>query len=56
MVEGVAEEEGVDLYTPYRDLSDEFKEILLYGSSKKYKYSFNSENSHFEFTKSFRNH
>lgn len=53
MVEGVAEEEGVDLYTPYRDLSDEFKEILLYGSSKKYKYSFNSENSHFEFTKSF---
>lgn len=53
MVESVAEEEGVDLYTPYKDLSEKFKDILLYGSNKKYKYSFNSENSHFEFSKSF---
>lgn len=53
MVESVAEEEGIDLYQPYKDLKEKFKEILLYGSNKKYKYSFNSENSHFEFNKTF---
>lgn len=53
MVESVAEAEGVDTYTPYKELDDKFIDILLYGSKKKYKYEFNSENSHWEFSKEF---
>lgn len=53
MVENIAEHEGVDFSLPYKKLPAKFKSILFEGSSKKYKYSFESENSVFSFTKSF---
>lgn len=53
MVESVAKAEKVKMTTPYKDLKKEFVDILLYGSNKTYTYSFDSENSHFEFSKVF---
>lgn len=53
MVESIAEEEGVDLSKPLNKLPKKFYKILFEGTSKVYKYSFRSENSNFEFSKSF---
>jgi excinuclease ABC subunit A len=53
MVESIAAEEGVDITVPFKKLSKKFKDILFNGSDKVYRYSFTSENSHFEFSKAF---
>jgi excinuclease ABC subunit A len=53
MVETIAEEEGADVSLPFRKLPKKFKDILFNGSDKVYRYSFTSENSHFEFSKAF---
>jgi excinuclease ABC subunit A len=53
MVENIAEHERIDFTLPYKKLPAKFKSILLSGSSKKYKYSFESENSIFQFSKEF---
>ena len=53
MVETIAIEEGVDLDVPFKKLPKKFLNILFNGSDKVYRYSFNSENSHFEFSKAF---
>lgn len=53
MVESIAEEEGVDITVPFKKTSKKFKDILFNGSDKVYRYSFTSENSHFEFSKAF---
>ncbi len=50
----VAEEEGISLTTPYKNLSDEFKQLLFYGTQKEYTFSFVSENSKFDFKKNFK--
>jgi excinuclease ABC subunit A len=53
MVKSVAKTEKIDLNKPYSKLSKSDKEILLYGSKKIYTYRFESENSQFNFKKSF---
>lgn len=53
MVETIAEEEGVDVSVPFKKLPKKFLNILFNGSDKVYRYSFTSENSHFEFSKAF---
>ncbi len=53
MVESIADAEGVDLSGPFRKLPKKFTNILFNGSDKLYRYSFTSENSHFEFSKAF---
>ena len=53
MVESIADEEGVDISGPFKKLPKKFKDILFNGSDKIYRYSFTSENSHFEFSKAF---
>jgi excinuclease ABC subunit A len=53
MVETIADEEGVEISGPFKKLSKKFKDILFNGSDKVYRYSFTSENSHFEFSKAF---
>lgn len=53
MVQSIAEEENVDLDVRFKDLPKKFLKILFEGSDKEYTYSFTSENSHFEFKKSF---
>lgn len=53
MVESIADEEGVDVSVPFKKLPKKFKDILFNGSDKIYRYSFTSENSHFEFSKAF---
>jgi excinuclease ABC subunit A len=53
MVETIAIEEGVDLDVPFKKLPKKFLNILFNGSEKVYRYSFTSENSHFEFSKAF---
>lgn len=53
MVEAVLTQEKVDPKTPLKKLPAKIKTTLFEGSEKTYKYSFISENSHFEFSKSF---
>lgn len=54
MVMNIAEHEKVDAEKKaYKDLPQKFKKVLFEGNSKKYKFSFQSENSKFEFSKEF---
>jgi excinuclease ABC subunit A len=53
MVENIAEQEKVNIDLPFKKLSAKFKSILFDGTSKKYKYQFESENSTFSFSKDF---
>lgn len=53
MVECMAIEEGVKLHEPFKKVPKKFRDLLFNGSEKVYKYSFTSENSHFEFSKPF---
>ena len=53
MVESILEEEGVDSSIPLKKVSKKIKTLLFDGGKKVYKYSFKSENSHFEFSKPF---
>src|SRR5690606_15273483 len=54
MVECVAKKEKVDIKkTKLRDLPDDFRQILFYGSETIYEFSFVSENSVFKFCKPF---
>lgn len=53
MLKCVADEEGINLDEPFKKLSLKFKTILFDGTDKIYKYSFKSENSTFNFKKSF---
>ena len=53
MVETIADEEGIDITGPFKKLPKKFTNILFNGSDKVYRYSFTSENSHFEFSKAF---
>lgn len=53
MVETIADEEGIDISVPFKKLPKKFSNILFNGTDKVYRYSFTSENSHFEFSKSF---
>lgn len=53
MVESIADEEGIDITVPFKKLPKKFTNILFNGSDKIYRYSFTSENSHFEFSKAF---
>ena len=53
MVESIFKEEGIDASTSLKDLKKRYREVLFEGTYKVYKYSFKSENSHFEFSKPF---
>ncbi|MFT6068752.1 MAG: excinuclease ABC subunit A [Bacteriovoracaceae bacterium] len=53
MVESIFKEEGIAPNTTLKDLKKKYRDILFEGTSKVYKYSFKSENSHFEFSKPF---
>ncbi len=53
MVETIAEDEKIDIDVPFKKLPKKFLNILFKGTDKVYRYSFTSENSHFEFSKSF---
>lgn len=53
MVETIASEEGVDISVPFKKLPKKMTNILFNGTDKVYRYSFTSENSHFEFSKAF---
>ncbi|MCY4524566.1 MAG: excinuclease ABC subunit UvrA, partial [Halobacteriovoraceae bacterium] len=53
MLRRVANNEKIDLKTPYDKLPKSFKHILFYGSEKEYNFIFNSENSRFSFKKKF---
>ena len=53
MVETIAEKENVDISVPFKKLPKKFTNILFNGSDVIYRYSFTSENSHFEFSKAF---
>lgn len=53
MVETIANDEGVDISGPFKKLPKKLTNILFNGTDKVYRYSFTSENSHFEFSKAF---
>ncbi len=53
MVETIADEEGIDVSVPFKKLPKKMTNILFNGTEKVYRYSFTSENSHFEFSKAF---
>jgi excinuclease ABC subunit A len=53
MVINISEQENIDLKTPLNKLSSKFLKILFDGSDTIYQYKFKSENSNFEFKKSF---
>jgi excinuclease ABC subunit A len=53
MVECMMLEEGQDPDKPLKKISKKVHNILWYGTDKVYRYSFKSENSHFEFSKAF---
>jgi excinuclease ABC subunit A len=53
MVETIADVEKIDITGPFKKLPKKFTNILFEGSDKVYRYSFTSENSHFEFSKAF---
>lgn len=53
MIENISEQENVDFNTPYKKLPKKFKDILINGTDRIYEYNFQSENSKFQFKKSF---
>jgi excinuclease ABC subunit A len=54
MIEALANEHGVDLNTPYKELSEKFKKELLYGTGNRHlKYYYKSRNNNSE---SYRDH
>ena len=54
MIDALAKDHGVDINMPYRDLPEEFKRELLYGTgNRKLEYSYVSRNNG---SKSYRNH
>lgn len=53
MLKCVAKEEGVSLSQKTSSIPKKFMDILIYGSEKRYKYSFSSDNSSFNFQKEF---
>jgi excinuclease ABC subunit A len=53
MVETIARDEGIDVSVPFKKLPKKMTNILFNGTDKVYRYSFTSENSHFEFSKAF---
>ena len=53
MVETIASDEGIDISVPFKKLPKKMTNILFNGTDKVYRYSFTSENSHFEFSKAF---
>lgn len=53
MVESILVSENIDLKLPLNKLSKKINKLLFWGGPKVYKYSFKSENSHFEFSKPF---
>ncbi len=53
MVESILKAEKIDKNTPYKEVPESFINILFDGTEKEYQYIFESENSHFEFKKSF---
>ena len=53
IIECVAKAEKISIKKPYKKLPKSFRKILFHGTSKVYTYSFISDNSHWEFSKSF---
>ncbi|MBT3982021.1 MAG: excinuclease ABC subunit UvrA [Bacteriovoracaceae bacterium] len=53
MIRCIAEQDGADLNLPLKELPKKFLTTLFEGSSKVYNYSFESENSNFNFKKKF---
>jgi excinuclease ABC subunit A len=53
MVKSIVEAEGGDMDMPYKKLPANIKKVILEGSSKTYNFKFSSENSRYEFKKSF---
>ncbi len=53
MVRSIAKQEKISLSTPFKKLPASFKKILFEGSDKIYNFSFESENSNFNFKKNF---
>lgn len=53
MVKTIVKKEAIDLELPYKKLPKKFKQLLFYGDSKVYSFSFRSMNSRFNFKKRF---
>ena len=53
MVQSLAKHENISLEKPLKDIPRKFLDTLFEGSSKRYQYSFESENTSFKFTKKF---
>jgi len=53
MILSIAKHEKIDISKPYSKLKESFQKIIFEGSNKEYTYKFVSDNSHWEFTKSF---
>ena len=53
MAKDMAKHEGVNIALPLKKLPKKFLRALFEGTTKKYKYSFVSETSHFDFSKKF---
>ena len=53
MIKTVFIEEKINLDTPYKNLSEDQKNILWKGSSKEYHFSFDDENTSYDFKKEF---
>jgi excinuclease ABC subunit A len=53
MILSIADTEKVDLSIPLKKLPKKFTNILFEGTDKVYKYKFSSDNSYYEFSKSF---
>jgi len=53
-IDALTQHYGVDIYTPYRDLPDHFKDVLLYGSDKEeISFYFERNNRRFTYKKTF---
>ena len=53
MILNIAEAEKVDLSLPYKNISNNFLELLWNGGPEEYSFSFTSDSSKYEFTKNF---
>ncbi|UCF63416.1 MAG: excinuclease ABC subunit UvrA [bacterium] len=53
MIEALGKEYRFSLDIPWKDLSEEIQNLILYGSSEKVRFSFSRENSKYEFTSKF---
>ena len=53
MILNIAEKLNVDLSLPYKNISNNFLDLLWHGSSEEYFFSFTSDSSKYEFTKNF---